>query len=301
MLLAGPAGIGKRRLAARLASALLCARPSDVGEPCGSCPECRLIRAGNHPDWVRVDGGDSGEIRVDQIRGLIHDATLTGHRGAQKVISIAPAESMNRYAANGLLKTLEEPAADVLLLLISEDPSRLPATIRSRCQRVNLPMPPERQALDWLRAQLPAGRADPAARLRLAQGAPLRALLLGEEQLATHTKIIDGLTAVGRGERDPIAVADAWQSMDAAVVLQTLMSWVCDLLRVQVDQGAPHINHQDRRAELIGLAALVSSRDVHRYLQVVLQAVARVGTSVNTRMLFESLLARWALVIRGGH
>jgi len=306
LLLAGPAGIGKRLLAARLASALLCARPGEDGAPCGHCPECRLIRAGTHPDWARIEvatGTDDGqEIRIDQIRELIHGIELTGHRGAHKIVSIAPAEAMNHYAANGLLKTLEEPAAEVLLLLVSEDPSRLPATVRSRCRRVNLPMPPEHQALSWLRRQLPADEVDPERLLRVAHGAPLRALmLLGGDQLATHIKVVDGLVAVGRGEQDPVTIAGVWQSMDTALVLRAVSAWVSDLLRLHVDQAASHINHPDRRSELVGLAASVSARDTHRYLQSVLKAVAQAGTSVNKRMLFESLLARWALIARGGH
>jgi len=305
LLLAGPAGIGKRLLAARLASALLCAQPRDDGAPCGHCAECRLIRAGNHPDWARIEVAagtdDRHEIRVDQIRDLIHDTALTGHRGTRKVVSIAPAEAMNRYAANGLLKTLEEPAAEVLLLLVSEDPSRLPATVRSRCQRVNIPMPPEDQALEWLRRRLPSGQAEPDQLLRVAHCAPLRALmLLDGDQLAVHTKVIDGLVAVGRGEQDPVTVADAWQSLDGALVLRAISAWVSDVLRVHADQAAPQINHQDRRSELARLAASVSTQDTHRYLQLVLEAVARARAPVNTRMLFESLLARWALVARGG-
>jgi DNA polymerase-3 subunit delta' len=306
LLFAGPAGIGKRLLVARLASALLCAAPGDDGAPCGHCPECRLIRAGNHPDWARLEvtgGADDGhDIRIDEIRELIHETALTGHRGTCRIVSIAPAEAMNHYAANALLKTLEEPADEVLLLLVSEDPSRLPATVRSRCRRINLPMPPEHQGLDWLRQQLPSGQVEPDLLLRVAHGAPLRALtLLGGDQLAMHTKVVDGLVAVGRTEQDPVDVAGVWQAMDTALVLRSVAAWVSDVLRVQVDQAASHISHPDRRSELVRLAAAVSPQDTHRYLKFVLEAVARAGTSVNTRMLFESLLARWALVARGGY
>lgn len=307
LLLTGPAGIGKRRLAARLAAALLCARPDDGGIPCGHCPECGLLHAGSHPDWRRLEippeAGVGQEIRVDQIRELIHETALTGHRGVCRVVGIAPAESMNRYAANALLKTLEEPGADVVLVLVSETPSALPATVRSRCHRVGLCLPPAQQALDWLRSKLPTGRADEVPELlRVAQGAPLRALALcdGEQKLA-YRKVIDGLDAVGRGEQDPVAVAHAWQSLETALVLRAVAAWVSDVLRLQADPAADHITHSDRRSDLVRLAASMSALRMHRFLQFVLQSLAQAGTSVNTRMLFESLLARWALVTGGGH
>ena len=111
----------------------------------------------------------SGEITIDAIRDLTDRVALTTLRGTRKLALIDPADRLNGAAANALLKTLEEPAGDTLLCLIAEQPGRLPATIRSRCQLLRVPIPPADQALAWLTPRL----GDAAAmRLRLAWRRP---------------------------------------------------------------------------------------------------------------------------------
>ncbi len=92
-----------------------------------------------HPDWVRVHPIDeSKQIRIEQIRELGEELSLTSHQGGYKVGVISPADVLNRFAANALLKTLEEPPARTVLILVVTQPSRLPATILSRCQRIRI-------------------------------------------------------------------------------------------------------------------------------------------------------------------
>jgi DNA polymerase-3 subunit delta' len=303
LLLSGPAGIGKRALADQLAQALMCTAPAADGSPCGRCQDCRLVLAGNHPDLTHLtpdSEGQGGDIKVDQVRALCSQQTLTANRGTLKVLQILPAERMNPVAANSLLKTLEEPVASTLWILISEDPTRLTQTIRSRCQRISLTTPPEAEALPWLRQQRPDAETDLALLLRLAHGAPLIALaMIGSERVAERASNIDAFVAVGQGRRDPVAVADAWQHRDPALVLEALVGWVCDLLRLQAHPETAYLCNPDQRGALTAMAATIDPRACHQYLQTIYQARALVEATINKQLLFESLLVRWAALAKG--
>src|SRR5207302_1716448 len=120
----------------------------------GACAPCRRVWAQQHPDlaWVRI-AEDSQQIRIEQVRDLAADLALTSHAGGYKVGILTPAEALNRFAANALLKTLEEPPARTLLVLVTTQPSRLPATVLSRCQRLRVRAPARAEAGAWLRAR----------------------------------------------------------------------------------------------------------------------------------------------------
>ena len=139
LLLSGEAGIGKAEFAARLAASLLCEQPHVDGQACGTCHACQRLGAQTHPDRFRLEPEEPGKaIKVDAVRQLIRNLSLTGHYGGYRVVTVEPAELMNTNAANAFLKTLEEPPANTLLILITASPARLPATIRSRCQPLGL-------------------------------------------------------------------------------------------------------------------------------------------------------------------
>jgi len=300
LLVTGPAGVGKRRLVAALSHSLLCARPDAGGLACGQCRECELLAAGTHPDYLEI-GPDpeskSDEIRVDAIRRLAESDALTAHRGGYKVIVLDPAQNMNLSAANSLLKTLEEPSPDTLLCLICEQPGRLPATIRSRCQELRVPVPPEPQALAWLRTHTDS--ADAETLLRLAYGAPLQALdLERENRLSQRTQAFAGFVAVAGGTRDPVTEAAAWNEHEPAILLDWLYAWVSDLLRLASGHPAPRLINQDQREELRNLAQLLEPRAGHLYLMQLIETHADGYGSVNRLLLYESLLVQWARIFR---
>ncbi len=301
LLVTGPIGVGKRILVKTLVDSLLCPRPDVGGFACGECPDCMLLRAGTHPDRIEV-GPDpeakSDEIKVDAVRRLVASDALTAHRGGHKVIVVDPAQQMNVNAANSLLKTLEEPAAGTLLCLICEQPNKLPATIRSRCQTLSLPPPPEPQALEWLRPRMEG--ADAAVLLRLAHGAPLRALALAKEQTrAQRDQLFAGFVAVGKGERDPLAEAAAWIKAEPGISLEWLLDWVGDLLRLASGHEAPRLVNVDKEQELRALGERIRPAEAHRFLQQVLKARAAEDTTLNPQLRNESLLMRWAQIGAG--
>ena len=212
LLLSGPAGLGKRAFAARLAAFLLCEQRSD--DACGRCRGCLLVKAGSHPDRARVeielrdDGKPRTEIVVEQIRVLSGRLALTAQFGGFQVATIDPADLMNTAAANALLKTLEEPGAGTVMILVSDQPSRLPATIRSRCQRLEFTLPDRAAAIAWLKSE---GLNDADAALDAASGNPGVALELARgDGLALRAEVAKDLGALWAGKGSCAEVANRW-------------------------------------------------------------------------------------------
>ncbi len=250
LLLCGPAQLGKRLLAERLAQRMLCTARDSAGESCGHCRSCQLFenRYQRDPAEQRPDGtlahpfGHSGhpdltfvgyewndkarpprlrtELVIEQIRLISEKLSLTPQYGGAQIVILDPADAINHAACNALLKTLEEPQPGRYLWLISANPMRLPATIRSRCQRLEMRLPPLDEALAWLLAQ---GHADAIAReaLAAARGHPgLADRWLHDGGLDLRREIAADLQAIGRGDKSPLDTAKRWA--DAADLDQRL-------------------------------------------------------------------------------
>lgn len=227
LLLAGPSGTGKAGFAAQFAGLLLC---SDRGaRSCGTCRHCRLVAAGSHPNLVRVEPAEPGKaIRIEQIRALREFCAMRPHQAGWRVILIEPAEALNSSAANALLKTLEEPGSETLLLLVTHEPSRLPATVRSRCRLLRFAAPDNGTGLAWLRDRLP-GTADAAPLLRAAGGRPLRALALAEPETAAQLARLEQLAAaVAGGTVAPSAAAAESAKLDWALTSEALLALLAE-------------------------------------------------------------------------
>lgn len=211
ILLHGEGGWHKLQLAQALAAALLCQRGQFPA--CGECHSCRLLAVGNHPDFVHVAPVESSQIRVDQIRELSAQMALRPQLSPRQIALIEPAERMNAAAANALLKTLEEPAADTHLLLVSARRGALPATIRSRCQQWRLGAAVASQASDvaeWL-----AG-GDPEAVTRWSPAELSRVESLAETLLALAQGSVSILAAQARLSEDIEQSLWVWASLLAA-------------------------------------------------------------------------------------
>ena len=225
LLLTGPAALGKRDVAEALAKRLLCSAPGSDGFACGQCRSCQLFpmqsvglaTTQSHPDLQRIglepnDKGDKlrSEISVEQVRRLGQWLALTPQLGGAQVAIIDPADLMNASSANALLKTLEEPSQNRYLLLVSSRPGRLPATIRSRCQRLEFRVPPTAESLAWLQSQgLKPGVAESA--LEAARGNPGQAALWAAEgALDLRREVGEDLAAVGSGRASPVETAQQW-------------------------------------------------------------------------------------------
>lgn len=290
LLLHGPEGTGKNDFAERFAQSLLCSASSASGEPCGSCQACMLIAAGTHPDLQRLrPEEDSKMIRVDQVRGLSARLSAKSQFGGFRVAIITPAERMNAAAANSLLKTLEEPGPDTVLLLVSAQPASLPATVRSRCQQLAFPVPEAEIAHSWVAAR--CRDEDPTALLALANHAPLAALRLAEEGgLAQREELFTDLLALLRKGEDPVRLAGKWQSLELRRSLDWLSGWICDLIRLQAAARPPQLGSVDRADELGAIARQVPPQALFAELDRLGEARRLMHTAVSPQAILESVL-----------
>ena len=139
LLFAGPEGVGKRSTALALAQALNCERPIDTStgrDSCGKCPQCRRIARGVHAAVLIVEPGDSGSIKIEQIRDVVERSGYRPFEGRRRVVIVDQAEALGIPAQDSILKTLEEPPSASVFVLVTDRPDVLLPTVRSRCQRL---------------------------------------------------------------------------------------------------------------------------------------------------------------------
>lgn len=289
LLITGLPGIGKLDLAQSLVDSLLCQQPVQDGQACGQCKSCQLMAAATHPDAFSVTlANDKKQIGIDQIRELGAQLALSSQMSGFRTAIISPAASMTHAAANSLLKTLEEPGANSVILLVTSEPARLPATVRSRCQTVKLPIAEQDQAQQWLQQQ---GVEQAALALALAQGAPLRAVELSDSDLfETRTALFGDFSALIRGELSPVKLAASWQKKDDRTLLYLIDSWLCDMIRLKFQQNPPNFSNMDYQQGLQSLAGLIQSRSLFQHLDRVRQALSWQDYSLNRDLLIEDVL-----------
>ena len=293
LLLAGPAGLGKGQFARRLSQALLCQARADDGGACGHCQSCQLFQVGNHPDFKVVEPvEDKKVIAVDQIREMTEFLSLKSQYGHYRSIRIMPAERMNESAANSLLKTLEEPPAGTVLMLVTDRPARISATLRSRCQKITFGLPERASALAWLRPRLPEPvQKEADVLLALANGAPLAALELSADDLVTHRRpMLEDMERLFARQGDPVAITDKWLKLDAKASLYWLYSWLVDMARLKMAGTEPHLANPDFREDLRRISELIDVTDLLSIISHVERAVLQVEGQVNQQLLLEDLL-----------
>ncbi len=303
LLFVGASGLGKRHLAMALAYWLLCRQPQVVDQQpqaCGQCRSCRQLHSGVHPDvhHIAPEAADK-PLKVDQIRGLSDFMQHSSQFGAYRIALLDSAERLNPQAANALLKTLEEPPAQRLIILLAESLAGLPATVRSRCQRLNFSRPGFEQALPWLQSQwgqlsksLPAD-ATPELVLSLAGGAPLRALAMAHsEELTQRRECFADYQQVIHRRLSPDQWANRWAKQPQ--VVEWLLTWQQDMIRLKFCQTSPpRLAHPDLAESLRQLSHTLPAEQLFAQLQAIQTLPRLLNVAVNVPLQLAALLSRF--------
>ena len=279
LLVSGERGVGVGDFTEQLTGACLCLEDD---RPCGRCRACKLHSGGNHPDFMRIEAEkEGGEIKSGQIRELLSFLQISRHYDGLKTVLIVGADAMNRSAANGLLKMLEEPPGDTVMVLTSHSPFSLPATVRSRCQAVRLSCPDRRALVAWLAA---AGNVEPAeAERRLDDHAwrPVHALAAGDENGERgKDDFLEDVDAFLQKRSTLVEVSEKWAEQPALKLHQWLLERAEETIRREFTaqrQGLP-------------LRKLFSFYDRQKHRCLTLKV------HLNPRLLLESALIEWGVV-----
>ncbi|HEV2229091.1 MAG TPA: hypothetical protein VGR86_09040 [Steroidobacteraceae bacterium] len=284
-------GAGGEWLAHWAARLALCERSAEA--PCAECGACRRALAWQHPDLIRLTPlEDSRQIRIEQVRELAAQLALTSHAGGYKVGVLTPADSMNRFAANALLKTLEEPPPRTLLVLVASQPSRLPATVLSRCQRLVVRAPARAAAVAWLTEVRGPGKWEAA--LETVGEAPMLLLEADPEPLAQiGAEMRHTLEAVAGGQADPVATAERWARSELPLRLRCFENWLTE--RIRRGQGvADLISEVGAGPYLPGAGAFLNIRGLFGLLDEVRELRTALDVPLNRALALEALLRRLA-------
>ncbi|MGR9105345.1 MAG: DNA polymerase III subunit delta' [Gammaproteobacteria bacterium] len=298
LLIQGPEGIGKLHLALSFANYLLCTGAKSTEHRCGRCDACRWLDAGTHPDLIRVEPPDAGKaIPIDKIRELTEALALSAQYGRYRIVIIRPADRLNSAAANALLKTLEEPGQGTVIMLLAARPGNLPATIKSRCQRLEVPLPDRRLALSWLRQEGLNG--NPQALLAISGGAPLKARDLGESGcLEQRDAVFASWREIAANQVDPVIIAETLTALALPEVLRWISSWTIDMIRLGLVPTAPYLANPDLRPALQAEAQKLDLKELFRFYERLIRSTARIDSPLNVQLLLESILIEWYSLMR---
>lgn len=303
ILLHAAAGNGDVALAYGLSRWLICQRRNGE-KSCGECHSCRLMLAGNHPDYhVLAPEKGKSSLGIEQIRQVIETLYSHAQQGGAKVTWLPQAEQLTEAAANALLKTLEEPPEKTYFLMGCREPSRLLATLRSRCLYWHLASPDQQLALQWLSHQTPGNPIDHLTALRLHDGAPIAAKnLLQPERWQQRSALCAGLCAA-LPQHDMLSLLPVLNHEDVAERLHWLCALLVDAMKWQ--RGAQsYVLNQDQQPLVHQLAGRLSSSTLQQIVQQWLtcrhQLLSVVG--VNRELLLTEQLLGWEQMLgAAGH
>ena len=301
LLLAGRRLTGKTTFARLLAARVLCREASTGGRnaACGTCSECQLIAAGTHPDLLEITPVDSKQIKVEQIRRLLGWMRGTPQRGGYRVVVLWPAHAMNGISANALLKGLEEPGRDSLLILVTDQPGALLPTVRSRCQRLNLPLASQQEGLTWLGHAVPAGAlpvgTDQATLMQIADGNPVEVAVRSGDGFYERRDAVFGLLREGAAGAPPLAVAAQLARMDGLEVIELWSGLLLDVAKVAAG-AVSHCRNVDQRESLEVLGDRADPGALADFSDELIRAQQSLlgPSNPNLQLRFEHLCRAWA-------
>lgn len=293
LLLHGAAGTGRRALAAEIAMHLLSVEAGAASADAVLAMQDMPDALQSHPDFLELQPPpEKKSIAIDQVRELINFLGLTSHQKGAKVAVVFPADLLSHSAANALLKTLEEPPGNSVLVLVSQTVSRLPATVVSRCHRVRVSIPANEAALTWLSGQ--DKRVDWVPLLAQAGGAPIAALALHEESGDKHLQAFEqGLGKLAARRGSPAAMARDWHKSNPELWLDWLYRRVASEIREALaGQEDPGLS-KSRPSGLQNAGKMLNIDQSFEVLGELCELRRLKGSGVNTELHLAKVLGHW--------
>ena len=348
ILLHGQSGIGKFEFAVTLAKSLLCEGAQDTSRPCNQCVACHWFNAGNHPDFIalvpethrkllpRADyetdeaprkgkaarddaDGEASEkkekknISIEETRSAIESLSIGSHRGGNRIILIYPLEMLRSDAANTLLKSLEEPPANTIFILLADRVDRVLPTIRSRCRLLTAPRPDRMLGLSWLHNQLSqipglkVSDADISSIYDEQGGAPYSVLNSviarnNKDEKDELTIAIQAsrylLQSMSQGGRiNWLDTAEKTHKAQYSFLLAAMQRWTSDLQAVL--QGGNPRYYPKHLTTLMGLAQSARTPKLHHFWKSLVQARRHENHPLASRIQLEALLSQYQQVFEG--
>jgi DNA polymerase III subunit delta' len=317
LLLAGPAGVGKRRAALAIAEAVNCLKPQQAvvsgfsrtegagdfaHDACGECPACRRIQRGVHPDVIVIEPGDMGSIKIEQVRDVIDRAEYRPFEGRRRVVVIDEADALMPAAQNALLKTLEEPPSASVFVLVSSIPDALLPTVRSRCSRLRFASLSTAEVTEVLRRDHEYSEQDARAVAVDAEGSVGRALQAESADLVEAREGAQRLLEYTARAGDPSRRLDAARDVTAkkstsvgerdqlAACLRALGSLLRDVSILSAGGDRGLIGNSDLESQLASLAKSFDARRSASAYVAVDEALAALERNASPKIVADWLV-----------
>ena len=296
-LITGAQSLGKRALALAFAKALNCEHDDIAGRPCGACRSCRAISRGQDPDLIIAKGEDGAPLKIEAIRDVTRLLALKPYAARYRIAVFEDFDLVAPQAQDALLKTLEEPAAQAIMIVLASSPEQVLATIRSRAQAIPLRPAPQQLIKTALVARgCDEERADLVARLSSGRIGWALTAVEDDALLAFRREMLDELREIVAGPR--LARFKAAERLsqrvgkDKAALRDILEIWLTywrDVLLQSHDCPVKPCN-SDRADEIRSLAARSSARDAQGALVATRRTIEALATNANIRLALDALL-----------
>ncbi|MEE9328203.1 MAG: DNA polymerase III subunit delta' [Cocleimonas sp.] len=304
LLIVGENGIGKLDFANRLVKSLLCitAHENSVNDSvdnkrkydaCNHCKACKTYESQANPDYLNIDLlEDKQQIGIDQVRQLSTFLSLSRSFNSYRVVLLNQVERMNLNAANSLLKSLEEPTNNTVIILLTSQLNRLLPTMKSRCQILKLPTPIKAVAQEWIQHHSPEIN-NPEELLDMAYGKPLAALKIDAEEIQSRKKLSKDLIGLINNKESITAVAKTWEKYNSELLLNWQITWVQDFIKQSIQDKPLNNSEEKQTLTLLELSQLKSVAQLWQIYHELIKQKRYIHTSVNPLMFVENMLMLW--------
>ncbi len=294
LLISGATGIGKQGLATQFAYSLLCTNIGSDGFCCRNCRSCRLIESNTHPDFFEINPNEGKTtIAVEQVRKLIAETYLKPQFDAYRVIIINPADSMTLSAANAFLKCLEEPTDRTVFILLTARANKIPATIASRCQKIDITYPKPEVLIPWMQKQGIDKNQDTL--IKLLQASAIKSDQLTDKLiLQQRIHCFDDWLALAKGNAYPGIISEKWKLIPETELLNWVISWVSDLIKCVYKIDRKGLCNLDFISQLQSLSKRLEIKGLFTLYSLLLNARQQIGSPLNFQIMLEEILVQWA-------